>query len=80
MSTAISRRQLLAAMPALTVPAANGGVKLGCHTNAWKATIQDFATLMPVLKRIKDFAFDGFETSFRYVQDRFTDARGQGRS
>ena len=62
-------------MPALTVSAANSGVKFGCQTNAWKATIRDFATLMPVLKRIKEFAFDGFEASFRYIQDRFTDAR-----
>lgn len=46
-------------------------VRLGCQTNSWPVNPKDLASLAGVLSRIKSFGFEGFETSFRNVEEHF---------
>src|SRR5437868_1494881 len=51
----------------------DGVVRLGCQTNAWRIPRGDFSAFLEVVRRIRSFGFDGFETSFLNVQERFSD-------
>jgi len=59
---------------------AAGGVKFGCQTNAWTIDPKDFGNVLAVIRKIKDYGYDGFETGFANVQRQFEragDARKQ---
>jgi sugar phosphate isomerase/epimerase len=43
----------------------------GTQTNAWTIDPKDFGTFIKVLATVKRLGFEGFETSFRNVQERF---------
>lgn len=74
MITRLSRRALLASVPAALVAASKSEVHLGCQTNSWKIDPKNFSTFLAVLDRIKAFGFTGFETSFLNVQGQFGNA------
>ena len=70
MRISLSRRELLAAVPAAML-AASPQVRFGCQTNSWPIDPKKLDTFAGVLERIKGFGFQGFETSFRNVQEHF---------
>lgn len=70
MSISLSRRTLLAAVPG-SLAAAAPRVRFGCQTNSWPIDPKKLDTFAGVLDRVKSFAFQGFETSFRNVQEHF---------
>lgn len=69
----MTRRSLLAALPAATTMAAGGRPRPACQTNAWRINPADFSTLLAVLAKIKEYGYQGFETGFRNVQGQFAD-------
>lgn len=70
MSISFSRRELLAALPAPLLAAAPR-VRFGCQTNSWPIDPKKLETFAGALGRVKSFGFQGFETSFRNVQEHF---------
>ncbi len=70
MRISLSRRELLAAVPAAML-AASPGVRFGCQTNSWPIDPKKLETFAGVLERVKGFGFQGFETSFKNVQEHF---------
>jgi len=52
----------------------DGGVKLGCQTNAWRIDPASFNSLLDVLRQLKSLGYDGFETGFRNVQGQFSNS------
>jgi sugar phosphate isomerase/epimerase len=70
MTLSLSRRALLFGAPA-GLPAFKSGVRLGCQTNSWPIDPKKLATFGSVLDRIQGFGFQGFETSFRNLQEHF---------
>ena len=60
---------LVAAQGLFAAPAAQ--IHLGCQTNAWPIDARNFASFLAVIQKIRDFGYEGFETSFRNVQDQF---------
>lgn len=55
---------------------AKGTVHTGCQTNAWAINPSNFSSLLAVLGKIKGLGFEGFETSFRNVEQQFNDPAG----
>ena len=49
-------------------------LRLACQTNAWPFE-SGLAGLIPVLKTIKSLGFQGYETSYRNVQEAFSDPK-----
>ncbi len=43
----------------------------GCQTNAWPIDARDFANVLAVIRKIKDYGYEGFETGFANVQGQF---------
>jgi sugar phosphate isomerase/epimerase len=70
MQPAFTRRALLAGVP-MTLLGSQLPVRLGCQTNSWPIDPKDMSSLAGVLKRVKGFGFQGFETGFRNVQEHF---------
>ncbi|MBI1896657.1 MAG: sugar phosphate isomerase/epimerase [Acidobacteria bacterium] len=70
MSVFLTRRALLAGLPAGLL-ARQAGVRMGCQTNSWPIDPKKLSTFGAVLDRVKSFGFQGFETSFRNVQEHF---------
>lgn len=65
----LSRRQFVAAGLAA---GRLSGMQAGCQTNAWP--IGDYTAFLDVLQRIRKLDYRGFETSFRNLQSRFSEA------
>lgn len=70
MSFSLSRRALLAAIPA-GLRAAPPRLSLGCQTNSWPIDPKNLATFQGALEHVKSFDFVGFETGFGNVQQHF---------
>ena len=70
MSFSLSRRALLAAIPA-GLRAAPPRLSLGCQTNSWPIDPKNLATFQGALEHVKSFDFAGFETGFGNVQQHF---------
>jgi inosose dehydratase len=78
----ISRREILASLPvaALSPVFLQAGqkatsVRIGCQTNAWRIDANNFeGSLLPVLRKLKELSYEGFETGFRNVQGQFANA------
>lgn len=69
----LTRRTLLAALPGGLL-AAPSGVPFGCQCNSWPIDPKKASTFLGVLDRIRGFGFQGFESSFRNVQEHFGNA------
>ena len=73
----IRRRELLKSAACLAasprVFAAPGAAKVhfGCQTNAWKFDASDFPSVLAVIQKIKNYGYEGFETSYVNVQGQF---------
>jgi sugar phosphate isomerase/epimerase len=48
-------------------------VHLGCQTNAWAIDPRDFANVLAIIRKVKDYGYEGFETGFANVQSQFDD-------
>jgi inosose dehydratase len=76
-----SRREVLRAAAGL---AAGGvlraakpmNVHLGCQTNAWAIDPRDFSNVLEIIRKVKDYGYEGFETGFANVQGQFDDPAG----
>jgi sugar phosphate isomerase/epimerase len=68
MSVSLTRRALVSGVPA-SLLALKPGVRFGCQTNSWPIDPKKLSTFAGVLDRVKSFGFQGFETSFRNVQE-----------
>jgi inosose dehydratase len=55
------------------IGAPQSSIHLGCQTNAWPINPQDFSSVLAVIRKLKDWAYDGFETGFANVQPQFAD-------
>lgn len=80
----LARRQLLKSAATLiagrAVFADSSQIHLGCQTNAWPINPKDFANVLAVIRKVKDYGYEGFETGFANVQSQFdhpADARRQ---
>ena len=65
----ITRRSLLMGVP-MGLPAETR-VHAGAQTNAWAIDPKSLDSLLGVLAALKRLGFEGFETSFRNVQEQF---------
>jgi inosose dehydratase len=65
------RREFLIAAPLATAMGqiSSSRLRAGCQTNAWP--IADFPQFLDVLERIRKLDYQGFETSYRNLQNRF---------
>src|ERR1039458_5214663 len=71
-----SRREVLLAAAGLAAgrglwAAGRAKVHLGCQTNAWAIDPRDFSNVLAVIRKVKDYGYDGFETGFANVQTQF---------
>jgi hypothetical protein len=71
----ISRREVLVTGAGLTaggvLRSANPmNVHLGCQTNAWAIDPRDFSNVLAIVKKVKGYGYEGFETGRRYPPDR----------
>jgi len=71
-----SRREVLLTAAGLAagrvLGAANPArVHLGCQTNAWAIDSRDFSNVLAIVRKVKDYGYEGFETGFANVQSRF---------
>ena len=71
-----SRREVLLAAAGLTAgrglwAAGRAKVHLGCQTNAWAIDPREFSNVLAVIRKVKDYGYDGFETGFANVQTQF---------
>ncbi len=48
-------------------------VHLGCQTNAWAIDPRDFSNVLEIIRKVKDYGYEGFETGFANVQGQFDD-------
>lgn len=71
MSVSLTRRALVAGFPASLMLAAPSRLRFGCQTNSWPIDPKKLSSFAGVLDRLKGFDFQGFETSFRNVQEHF---------
>jgi sugar phosphate isomerase/epimerase len=55
------------------VGAPRNSIHLGCQTNAWPINPQDFSSVLAVIRKLKDWGYEGFETGFANVQPQFGD-------
>ena len=69
----MTRRALLMGAPMALTAAAR--VHAGAQTNAWTIDAKNPASLLDVLAALKRMGFEGFETSFRNVQETFAHPR-----
>jgi sugar phosphate isomerase/epimerase len=69
----MSRRSLVLGAAGTALGA--GKPHLGTQTNAWPIDPQDFSSFLQVLAEVKRLGFEGFETSFRNVQERFVNPK-----
>jgi sugar phosphate isomerase/epimerase len=51
-------------------------VHLGCQTNAWAIDPRDFSNVLAIVRKIKDYGYQGFETGFANVQTQFDNPAG----
>lgn len=51
-----------------------GQIHFGCQTNAWAINPRDFANVLGVIQKIKNYGYEGFETGFANVQGQFEHA------
>jgi len=51
-------------------------VHLGCQTNAWAIDPRDFSNVLEIIRKVKDYGYEGFETGFANVQGQFDDPAG----
>jgi sugar phosphate isomerase/epimerase len=72
---ALTRRRLLASLPAAALLATPGRPRAGCQANAWTFPAGDFPALLRVLETIRTLGYAGFECNVRFVQDQFANAR-----
>src|SRR5215472_16404398 len=76
-SVVVHRRKFLRATAMLAanrmIGAPQSSIHLGCQTNAWPINPQDFSSVLAVIRKLKDWAYDGFETGFANVQPQFAD-------
>jgi inosose dehydratase len=49
-------------------------VHLGCQTNAWPVDARDFSSVLGVIRKLKAWGYEGFETGFANVQGQFEHA------
>jgi inosose dehydratase len=74
----IHRRELLKSAALLASGRAFGAgadqLHFGCQTNAWPIAARDFARVLAVIRKIKDYGYDGFETGFANVEGQFEHA------
>jgi sugar phosphate isomerase/epimerase len=49
-------------------------VHFGCQTNAWPIIPNDFSSVLAVIRKIRDYGYEGFETGFANVQGQFENA------
>ncbi len=63
----LTRRAFSIALTAAAAPAATGGLRIGCHMNAYKDP-SDLAELERLIVRIRDAGYAGFETNVRNVR------------
>lgn len=68
MSISLSRRELIALVPA-SLLAFKSELRMGCQTNSWPIDPKKLSSFASVLDKMKAFGFQGFETSFRNVQE-----------
>jgi sugar phosphate isomerase/epimerase len=71
-----SRREVLLAAAGLAagrvLTAAQAmNVHLGCQTNAWAIDPRDFNNVLAIIRKVKDYGYEGFETGFANVQTQF---------
>lgn len=76
-----SRREVLLAAAGLAAgrmlaAADKVHVHLGCQTNAWAIDPRDFANVLAIIRKVKDYGYEGFETGFANVQSQFDDPAG----
>lgn len=74
----LGRRQFL--QSAAFLATGRTQIHLGCQTNAWPINARDFASVLAVIRKIKDYGYEGFETGYANVQGQFdhpADARRQ---
>lgn len=76
-----SRREVLLAAAGLAAgrvlkAAKPMNVHLGCQTNAWAIDPRDFGHVLAIIRKVKDYGYEGFETGFANVQGQFGDAAG----
>jgi inosose dehydratase len=76
-----SRREVLRAAAGLAAgrvlrAAKAMNVHLGCQTNAWAIDPRDFSNVLEIIRKVKDYGYEGFETGFANVQGRFDDPAG----
>ncbi|MBI4906165.1 MAG: sugar phosphate isomerase/epimerase [Acidobacteria bacterium] len=67
----INRRNFTWALAGCGLAGAGGSPRAGCQTNAWRINPANFGEVLAVLDRIKGYEYQGFETGYRNVQDRF---------
>ncbi len=73
----MTRREVLLAAAGLAagrrMPGAGAAmpVQLGCQTNAWAIDPRDFSNVLGILRKLKDYGYDGFETGFANVEGQF---------
>lgn len=46
-------------------------VHVGCQTNAWRIDAREFSNVLDVIRKIKNYGYEGFETGFANVQGQF---------
>ena len=71
----LTRRRLLATVPASLLAAAPDRPRVGCQANAWTFSADDFTALLRVLETIRSLGYSGFECNVRFVQSQFAKAR-----
>lgn len=49
-------------------------VHVGCQTNAWRIDAREFSNVLDVIRKIKNYGYEGFETGFANVQRQFGSA------
>lgn len=57
---------------------ASAPVRFGCQTNAWAIDPRDFGNVLAVIRKIRDYGYEGFETGFANAQGQF-DRAGEAR-
>lgn len=74
----LSRREVLLAAAGVAAGQVLRGdqpmnVHFGCQTNAWAIDPRDFANVLAIVQKVKNYGYEGFETGFANVQTQFGD-------